>query len=788
MAKCVVLVALLVSAMFSLAWAAGGPQDRRQVRNEIESWLNRLSSLPVPPEMRGRSGSLVIRVSGEGGGVWQVRVDTDKFTAGPGEIANPTAVLECSAQDLLALLHGDLQPMQAFFYGKLRFSGDLAFLEQVYSYLINASGPQQITTDTAGWYRFAALPIGYARASAADASDLLDPPAGKHGFLTVRGEHFVFQDGTRARFWGTNIAAYDVFMDHAAARRTAARLARFGCNMVRLHGMDAHWAQPYLFDESYDDTQHFSPESLDRLDYLVSQLKRRGIYIHLDLLDYRRFKAGDRVRDWQEVGEGAKIISAFDPRIIELQKQYAHDLWTHVNKYTGLPYCDDPCVAMGELTNESSLFWVGGYDAVPPAYIAELNDRFREWAKSHGVSKQAAVAVVEGLRQRNPSVLEFLYDTQVAYFKEMRRYLRSIGVRVPIAGSNHWEAVALDIKSNLVLDYLDRHGYWDHPQVDSKPEAGYLNQPMVKNSASWNLVTWLAGQRAAGKPLMISEWNCCWINEYIAEGPLTMAAYGAFQDWDGLLQYHYSGADWLDHMVGAFRFGNKPQVLATWPAAARLFLRGDVRPGKTSLGATRRAEQPEPVGQDLPDRAALRYRLALAFASPGGPEMLPSLPKLEGLAVSDTGQLTWDPAGLMTVNAPTCAARVGFATGAMQVGPVSFDLAPQFAVAAVMALDDRPIAQSRHLLITATARAENSGMVFGPARSKIVDAGHAPILMEPVRGRVRLALQKPVVAAETYALDSVGQRRDTVAPLQDGDGLTIPLASSAFWYEVVLTP
>jgi hypothetical protein len=781
-------VALLMSAMFSLAWAGGGPQEGEQVRKEIESWLSRLSSLPVPPEMRGRSGALVIRVSGEGGGVWHVRLEPDKLTAGPGEIANPTAALECSAQDLLGLLHGELQPMQAFFYGKLRFSGDLALLEQVYSHLINASGPQQVTTDTAGWYRFEPLPIDYARATAADASDLLDPPAGKHGFLTVRGEHFVFQDGTPARFWGTNIVAYDVFMDHAAARRTAARLAWFGCNMVRLHGLDAHWARPYLVDESYDDTQHFCAESLDRLDYLISQLKRRGIYIHLDLLDYRKFKAGDRVRDWQEVGEGAKIISAFDPRIIELQKQYAHDLWTHVNRYTGRRYCDDPCVAMSELTNESSLFWQGGYDTVPPCYIAELNDRFREWAKSHRKGTAGEVSVADGLRRRNPDVLKFLYDAQVSYFQQMRGYLRSIGVKVPIAGSNHWEAVALDLKSNLAMDYLDRHGYWDHPQVDSKPEAGFVNQPMVKHSTSWNLVTWLGGQRAAGTPLMISEWNCCWINEYIAEGPLIMAAYGAFQGWDGLLQYHYSGTDWSDHMVGAFRFGNKPHVLASWPAAARLFLRGHVHSGSAALVATRQPEQAEPVGQDLPDRAALRHRLALTFASPGGPEVLPSLPKLAGPAVSDTGQLTWDPAGLMTVNAPGCAARVGFATGAVQVGPVSFDVAPQFAVAAVTALDDRPIPQSQHLLITATARAENSGMVCGAGRTKVVDPGHAPILMEPVQGRVRLALQKPVVSVQAYALDSVGRRRDAVAPLQDGDGLTIPLTSGAFWYEAVIGP
>jgi len=31
-----------------------------------------------------------------------------------------------------------------------------------------------------------------------------EKPAGKHGFLQVKGEKFIFEDGTEGRFWGTN--------------------------------------------------------------------------------------------------------------------------------------------------------------------------------------------------------------------------------------------------------------------------------------------------------------------------------------------------------------------------------------------------------------------------------------------------------------------------------------------------------------------------------------------------------------------------------------------------------
>src|SRR5712692_12047801 len=41
-----------------------------------------------------------------------------------------------------------------------------------------------------------------------DMSYLLDAPAGRHGFLTTRPDgHFYWADGTRARFWGINIAS-----------------------------------------------------------------------------------------------------------------------------------------------------------------------------------------------------------------------------------------------------------------------------------------------------------------------------------------------------------------------------------------------------------------------------------------------------------------------------------------------------------------------------------------------------------------------------------------------------
>jgi len=310
---------------------------------------------------------------------------------------------------------------------------------------------------------------------------------------------------------------------------------------------------------------------------------------------------------------------------------------------------------------------------------------------------------------------------------------------------------------------------------------------MVKSPSS-NLPAWLSAQQAAGKPFIVSEWNCAWINEFIAEGPLVMAAYGAFQGWDGLLQYCYWGADWNDAITDNFNVGYEPHVFATWPAAARLFVCGHVAPGRDPMDVRRRADQADFVGADMPDRAGLRHRLSYSFVGPGAPSMIPDLPDLQGPAVSDTGQLTWDAqGGLVTVNSPASAVRIGFASGPVQIGPVTFDVTPDFAVLAVTALDDQPIPRSERLLVTATARAENSAMVYGPGKTKATDPGRPPILMEPVRGQVRVTLAEPWTSVAVYGLDSIGRRVTALSEARDGNTVSIPLDADSFWYEVLVT-
>ena len=65
--------------------------------------------------------------------------------------------------------------------------------------------------------------------------------------MKAEGECSVFEDGTPFRFWGTNLNAGACFPEKPYAEKLAKRLAAYGCNIVRLHQMDAEWGMPNIY-------------------------------------------------------------------------------------------------------------------------------------------------------------------------------------------------------------------------------------------------------------------------------------------------------------------------------------------------------------------------------------------------------------------------------------------------------------------------------------------------------------------------------------------------------------
>ena len=145
----------------------------------------------------------------------------------------------------------------------------------------------------------------YPRSALHSFDELLDAPAGKYGFLTARGAHFYWPNGRRARFWGINVANTSLQEPEADIDAIIENFRTAGFNMLRLHHFDERGG---IIDLDKPDSRQFNQAALRKLDYWIYKAKQAGIYVYLDLLDYRRFKEGDGVVNAEAIGRAGTAL------------------------------------------------------------------------------------------------------------------------------------------------------------------------------------------------------------------------------------------------------------------------------------------------------------------------------------------------------------------------------------------------------------------------------------------------------------------------------------------------
>jgi hypothetical protein len=230
--------------------------------------------------------------------------------------------------------------------------------------------------------------------NATDVSYLNPAPLQEKHRITTRGGHFYDQTGRRVRFLGANLTFGANFPDKADAEKIAARMHKFGFNMMRLHHMDGQKAPWGLWDKKFPDLQHLDAEQLDKLDYFVAQMKKNGVYVDLNLHVARKFTAADGFPEAEKLPHNGKVTAWFEPRMVELQRDFAREMLTHRNPYTGLTYGQDPAVALIEIQNEDSLL-----DAARDGQMAELPDHYKNmllagWNRTLGAKYKSTDALL----------------------------------------------------------------------------------------------------------------------------------------------------------------------------------------------------------------------------------------------------------------------------------------------------------------------------------------------------------------------------------------------------------
>lgn len=230
------------------------------------------------------------------------------------------------------------------------------------------------------------LPWDDATPGITNLSGWLPKPAGKFGHIQAAPDGHLYAGQERIRLHGVDLAFGANFPAKDDAGKIAARMARFGINIVRFHIMDMDRYPRGILARSGTDTRDLDPEALDRLDWFSAQLKRNGIYTYLCLLNYRPFNAADGLpKEIEELGgnfQDRHVIGFWDARILDLQKEYARKLLSRRNPYTRLTWAQDPAVAFVEINNENGLIhaWLGGtIDRLPDVFLRELTGQWNRW-------------------------------------------------------------------------------------------------------------------------------------------------------------------------------------------------------------------------------------------------------------------------------------------------------------------------------------------------------------------------------------------------------------------------
>jgi hypothetical protein len=245
--------------------------------------------------------------------------------------------------------------------------------------------------------------------SAIGMADWLDRPAGKHGFVQLRGDRLAFEDGTPAKFWGTNVCNTRVAWPNERADRVADRLAKYGVNLVRMHKFTWPNGRGGIGDPA--DSTRLDPILAARWDYFVGGLAKRGIYTawshifghRLTPADRQRIAAYDEIMNanlpWEYVRQSSIGLVNFAPDLQDLNIALTVNMLNRVNAATGRRYADDPALAYIELQNEDDIFWGHTQSHLDrcPTYKTMFHRQFAAWLrKKYGSEEKLRTAWGEG--------------------------------------------------------------------------------------------------------------------------------------------------------------------------------------------------------------------------------------------------------------------------------------------------------------------------------------------------------------------------------------------------------
>ncbi len=608
--------------------------------------------------------------------------------------------------------------------------------------------------------------------------------AGSHGRLRREGERLVFEDGSVARFWGTNLTAHSLFNGtDADVVAVARRLSALGFNLVRLHHHDSAWVEPNIF-ASGSNTRSMDGRSFAALGRLVRALEDEGIYLWLDIHVGRKFKVGDGIRGFAEIDRSDS--RGFDYVNTDLQaawRDFARQYLTRKNPHTGRSFAEDAAIVAVLLTNENDVTNHFGNKMLRDKANPLHTRMFEDFAADFAADANLSLDKVRRTWEPGPSKL-LLNELEHRSFVDSREFLRRIGVQALVATTNTWGLnPAFSLPALTAGDLIDVHSYGDEELLSTDPRT------------TSTFAHWIAAAQVADYPHSVSEWNVPWPRKDRFSAPFYVAAIASLQGWDIVMQYAYQqyAVGTRPKQIDQWSAADDPALMAQMPAVALLFRRSDMSEARrtyrlelepaTLYGrsispdtsrAIRTLVEQSRLTIGLPDTGELSWD---TFHKPPGQHVIvdPDQSFLAADAVevaSDTGEFVrnW-VGGYQVINTPRSQVASGWLGGrVVELRDVQIALRTAKATVAVTSLDGRSVGESERLLLTVTAQAGAMG-----------GGGALPLRSEPIVGTLRIRSE----CCCARRLRSGLEERLELLPL-DGDETVVELRPDDFAHWLIL--
>ncbi len=379
------------------------------------------------------------------------------------------------------------------------------------------------------------------------------------------------------------------------------RLCRIqGYNLFRIFDIDL--MSPH---KSLD----ISPELLDKVDYLISQMGQQGIYLHLALLGYGLFQPVTPPLKYNPEVQGRECnfkarMFLGDPEMRRIWLYAAETLMNHVNPYTGLAWKDDPVIACIEPYNEQESGLLARF-INSETIIEAMNQRFRQWLGAKYQTPEAlarawADAAITSFDKvvtpaanltftlpyyewtgigSSPSDQDFvLFCTElarenIAWYTANLKRIGYDGLVGHYSLPNWWGDHAARYEyTTMAL----RNQFFSFPGGDWRGGHGSTcpQNSSVGDTAAYIRI--MFGAKFADRPFCATEYNHCFWNQYQREFGLVYGAYSAYQGFDAMV-YASAPVVFEAKRLGSFQPQGSPVTRACEFLFSCFFLRGDVK-------------------------------------------------------------------------------------------------------------------------------------------------------------------------------------------------------------------